>query len=105
MQRLDVENPVHNRLENRPGELKPAGRARALRTLQEDHGVEIRAFPDDVMERLESLTWEYLEEIAAGDDLFSRVLKSYREYYAAVVPYSRISEQYLMNTRRGEGRS
>ncbi len=75
--------------------------ARALKTLVDDHGVQLRAFPDDVMERLQTLTWEFLEEQAAGDEFYGRVLDSYRDYYESVTPYSRITEQYLMGLRQG----
>ena len=73
--------------------------AQALRTLQEEHGVELRSFPDEVMAQLERITWEYLDEQAQDDALFARVLTSYRDYYAAVTPYSRITERRLMNVR------
>lgn len=76
-----------------------ANNARALKTLQEDHGVQLRAFPADVMARLQEITWEHLEEEAAGDELYARALASYRAYYESVVPWSRISEQHLMNLR------
>jgi TRAP-type mannitol/chloroaromatic compound transport system substrate-binding protein len=73
--------------------------ARALRTLQEEHGVELRAFPDEVMAEFQRLTLEYFEEQAAADPDFARVYGSYRDYFEAVRPLSAISEQYLMNLR------
>ncbi len=73
--------------------------AQALKTLVEEHGVQLRAFPDDVMTVLRDITWEYFEELAEGDPLFRRCLDSYRNYYEAVTPYTRIAEQHLMNLR------
>jgi len=73
--------------------------AQALRTLQEEHGVQLRAFPDDVMAQLRDITEDYLDELAEGDELFARALASYRAYYEQVTPYSRIAEQHLMNLR------
>lgn len=73
--------------------------AQALRTLQEKHGVQLRAFPADVMEALRIISFDYLEELAQGDPLFRRCLDSFRAYYDAITPYSRIAEQHLMNLR------
>lgn len=73
--------------------------AQALQTLREEHGVQVRAFPTDVMERLRAITWEHFESIATRDELFARVLASYRAYFDAVIPYSRIAEQQLMGLR------
>jgi TRAP-type mannitol/chloroaromatic compound transport system substrate-binding protein len=73
--------------------------AQALKTLQEEHDVDVRPFPADVMERLRQLTWEHLEEIAAEDAQFARVFASYRDYFDAVIPYTRIAEQQLMSLR------
>ena len=75
--------------------------AQALKSLREQHGVQIRAFPDDVMEQFQRLTYEYLEEEAAGDPLFARVYSAYMDYYRLVKPFSAISEQYLLNLRSG----
>jgi TRAP-type mannitol/chloroaromatic compound transport system substrate-binding protein len=73
--------------------------AQALRALKEDHGVQLRAFPDEVMTEFQRLTGEYFEEQAAEDADFARVYRSFREYFEAVRPLSAISEQYLMNLR------
>ncbi len=73
--------------------------AQALKTLVEDHGVELRPFPDEVMAALRDISWDYLEELAEGDALFRRCLDSFRAYYDAITPYSRIAEQHLMNLR------
>jgi TRAP-type mannitol/chloroaromatic compound transport system substrate-binding protein len=73
--------------------------ALALKTLREEHDVEMRAFPDEVMAALEDITWDYFAEQAASDDLFRRCFESYRAYYELVTPYSRLAEQHLMNLR------
>ncbi len=73
--------------------------AQALKTLEEEHGVKLRSFPPEVMARLREITWEHFDELAAGDAFFAKVLDSYRSYFEAVMPYSRIAEQQLMNLR------
>jgi TRAP-type mannitol/chloroaromatic compound transport system substrate-binding protein len=77
--------------------------SQALRTLQEEHGVKVREFPRDVMEQLREVTWAHFDDLAATDEVFARVLASYREYYEAVTPYSRIAEQALMGLRPEPG--
>ncbi len=77
--------------------------SQALRTLQEEHGVKVREFPREVMDQLREVTWAHFEDLAANDELFARVLASYREYYEAVTPYSRIAEQALMGLRPESG--
>jgi TRAP-type mannitol/chloroaromatic compound transport system substrate-binding protein len=76
--------------------------ALALRSLKEEHGVEIKAFPLEVMREFERITNEYFDEVATTDPMFARVLDSYRNYREAVLPLTRISEQHLMNLRQFE---
>ena len=73
--------------------------AQGLVTLQEEHGVEVRGFPDEVMLEFMRLTDEYYDEEAAKDETFARVLASYRAYRDQIMPLSEISEQRLMNLR------
>jgi TRAP-type mannitol/chloroaromatic compound transport system substrate-binding protein len=77
--------------------------AQALRVLQDEHGVELRAFPDEVMVEFKRLTVEYFEEQAGKDADFARVYRSFRDYFDTVRPLSAISEQYLMNLRDLDG--
>lgn len=73
--------------------------ARALKQLREEHGVQPRAFPDEVMRAFHRITLEYLEEESAKNADFARVYASFREYHELVAPLSAISEQYIMNLR------
>ena len=75
--------------------------AEALRTLEEEHGVQVRALPADVLRELQRLTWETLDEMAAGDELFARIYESYRAYYDSVKAWSRIAEQQILDQRVG----
>lgn len=75
--------------------------AEALKTLQNEHNVQLRAFPDDVMEQFQRITYEYLEEEAAGDPVFAKVYQSYLGYLRSVRPFTAISEQTILNLRSG----
>ncbi len=76
-----------------------ASNASALKVLVEEHGVEIRLLPDDVLKRFAELSIEVLEEEAQGDDLSKRVLDSYRSFLADMREYHAISEQAYINAR------
>jgi TRAP-type mannitol/chloroaromatic compound transport system substrate-binding protein len=73
--------------------------AQALRTLVNDHGVQLRRFPDEVMREMQKLAWAYFEEMAAGDALFAKIYKSYKEYFEAITPFSKISDQAIFELR------
>ena len=76
-----------------------ARNATALKVLVEEHGIEIRALPDDVLKRFAELSVEVLEEEAQGDDLSRRILDSYRSFLADMREYHAISEQAYINAR------
>lgn len=71
----------------------------ALKTLVEEHGVEVRRLPDDVLARFKELSAEVVAETAAGDELAERILDSYRTFQTDVANYHRISEQAYINAR------
>ena len=76
-----------------------ARNGRALKTLLEEHGVELKRFPDDVLDELQRLTEEVLDEIAAGDPMSRRVWDSLRAYSAEVMPWTAIGEHAIFNAR------
>ena len=76
-----------------------ARNAEALQTLVRDHGVELRAFPDDVMRELKRLSAEVLAEAAAADPLFRRVLESLQAFQQRMTPYIDIAERAFLNSR------
>lgn len=76
-----------------------ARNARSLRELEEDPSVEIRAFPDAVLEGLERHTLDIIEELAAADPMVERVWQSYRSFQNESRGWQRISEQAYLNTR------
>ena len=80
-----------------------ARNATALRTLVEEHGVEVRRLPDDVLARFAELSEEVLNETAATDELSLRILDSYRAFQQSVREYHAITEQSYLNTRESVG--
>jgi len=76
-----------------------ARNAEALQALVRDHGVELRSFPDDVMRELKRLSAEVLEESAARDPLFRRVLESLQAFQQRMTPYIDIAERAFLNAR------
>lgn len=76
-----------------------ARNAIALDTLVNEHGVKVLPLPDDVLRRLQELSQEVLDELAASDPLAQRIVKSYRDFSASVIRYGRISEQAYSRAR------
>lgn len=76
-----------------------AHNGRALRTLVEEHGVELKRYPDEVLDQLQRLTGEVLEEIADSDPMARRVWDSLRAYSEQVRPWTAIGEQAIFEAR------
>lgn len=76
-----------------------ARNAQALRTLVEEHGVEVRRLPDDVLRRFAEIAAEVVREAALDDELNTRILTSYQTFLAEVGNYHAISEQAYINVR------
>lgn len=76
----------------------------ALRELVDEHGVELRRLPDDVLEAIKQVSYQKTEELAAGDDeLAQRIYDSYRQYRDGVIDYHEISERAYINARGSGG--
>ncbi len=71
----------------------------ALKTLKEEHNVDLRPFPRDVLDRLRKLSEEVLQEIAATDELFARVYNHYRDFQTNVSAWHDISEKAYYLTK------
>ena len=76
-----------------------ARNARALKTLIEEHGVELRRLPDDVLALLKEKSDEVMARLVAGDPMARKVYASYGEFLEAVRAYHGISEQAYINAR------
>lgn len=71
----------------------------ALRTLVEEHDVELRRLPDDVIAALRDASREVVAEVANENELAKRIYDSYMAFYADVKAYQAISEQAYLNAR------
>lgn len=71
----------------------------ALKTLVEEHGVELRPFPDEVLAELKRASIEVIEELAASDEMSAKAWASLSSYMEQVKPSTAIGAQYFMNRR------
>ncbi|MFQ3170471.1 MAG: TRAP-type mannitol/chloroaromatic compound transport system substrate-binding protein [Oleispira sp.] len=71
----------------------------ALTELVEEHGVDLRALPTDVLTKLRELSEEVVAEIAAEDPASQKIYDSYKKFREGVVKYHSISEQSFINAR------
>jgi len=71
----------------------------ALRALVEEHNVDVRPFPNEVISRLRALSEEVVSEIAGKDAMSAKVYKSYSEFRQQVVDWHDISERAYLNLR------
>lgn len=64
-----------------------------------DRGVDIRPFPDDVMQRLKSLTEETLVEEAANNPKFKEVYDAYQAFREQDATWTEISEEAYLDVK------
>ena len=76
-----------------------ARNARALKTLIEEHGVELRRLPDDVLAQLKAASREVVSQAAGDDPLARRIHDSYMSFLEEVRGYHEISEQAYLEAR------
>ncbi len=72
---------------------------RALQTLVEEHGVELRRFPDDVLTRLRTLSDEVVAEVAASDEISRKVYDSFTAFREEAMAWHDVSERAYLNAR------
>jgi len=72
---------------------------RALRTLVDEHQVDVRQLPDSVLKRLRELSDQVVAEVAAKDELSQRVHASFQAFRDQVVQWSDISARAYLNAR------
>jgi TRAP-type mannitol/chloroaromatic compound transport system substrate-binding protein len=73
----------------------------ALKTLVEEHGVQLRPFPPEVLAALRQVAETLIDEAADADPFTARVVASYRDFRDQVFETTRISEQAYLEARRG----
>jgi len=71
----------------------------ALNTLVNEHGVELRPFPDEVLKRLHQLSKEVVAEIAGRNPETQEVYDSYMGFLKSVRAYDDVSERAYYNAR------
>lgn len=71
----------------------------ALRQLVDEHGVELRQFPDDVLRRLRALTQDVIADIAAEDPTAARVAESYAAFQQQSVDWRAVSTDAFVAAR------
>ena len=71
----------------------------ALTTLLEEHGVELRRFPDDVLAVLREHATAAMESLAEADEVLGRVYAAYRDYAAQSLDWTEYSEGFYGRVR------
>ena len=71
----------------------------ALQSLINEHGVELRRFPDDVLRKLQQSASEVYAELVADDPMSAKVYRSFKTFLDQATQYHRISEQAYINSR------
>ncbi len=71
----------------------------ALNTLVNEHNVQLRAFPDDVLIKLRTISDEVVAELAEKDETAKRIYASFKTYRAQVNDWHEISEKAFLRAR------
>ena len=71
----------------------------ALKKLIDEHNVQLRRYPDEVLERLRTIGDEFMSELSTESELMGRIYASFQAYTEIVRPWTAISEQPLLNLR------
>ena len=71
----------------------------ALQTLVNEHKVELRPFPDEVLAELKRVSFEVFEEQAANDEMSAKVWTSLKAFMEQVKPSTKIGSQHFVNRR------
>lgn len=72
----------------------------ALNQLIEQHNIELRQMPEDVLRALADASKEVLEEFEQSDNLSQRIYRSYKASFRRSQVWSRVSDEAYMAARR-----
>ena len=72
----------------------------SLTTMIDEHGVQLRRLPDDVLAAYRDYAQQVLDELATQDDLSGRVVASYKQFQATVSAWHNIAEEAYFDVRR-----
>lgn len=76
-----------------------AHNAEALKQLVDEHGTQLRRFPDEVLMKLHETSEQVIQDLVAGNDQARRIYESYKSFRESVVPYVAVAEQSALNVR------
>jgi len=76
------------------------GNALALQQLMDDPNVEVRPFPDEVLQFLKSKAEEIVAEMVEEDPVSARIYDSWSAFLEKSIPNQRITEQAFLATRK-----
>ena len=76
-----------------------AQNSNAFATLVEEHGVDVRQFPDDLLAELYDVSQEVIDEVGQSSEIGQRILTSYRLFEAQIKDYQSISEEAYIRVR------
>ena len=71
----------------------------ALETLVNEHKVDVRKLPDDVLSKLKALSQDVVAELAAKNKAAQKINDSYQKFYKQVSAWHEISEKIYFNVR------
>ncbi|PWK52965.1 TRAP transporter substrate-binding protein [Pleionea mediterranea] len=71
----------------------------ALESLVNEHNVQLKKLPEDVLARFEALSHDVVKELAATDAFAERVYQSYSNYKKQVYDWHKVSEQSFYSLR------
>ena len=72
----------------------------ALRVLVEDHGVELRKLPDEVLIELRTISNQVVDALAQTDEYTRRIYDSYKSFQKGVENYHSIAEDAYVEARK-----
>ena len=72
---------------------------RALKELVEQHAVEVRRLPNDVLAQLKNISDQRVAALVGDDPLNQRIFESYQNYRSGVMDYNELSERAFLNVR------
>lgn len=65
----------------------------ALKTLINEHNVQLRQFPEEVLKELKKLAQEVLEEVAASDPMSRKAYDSFLEFQKNIYEWNKLTEE------------
>ncbi len=72
----------------------------ALQKLLNEHGVELRQLPDEVVQALREATAEVLQEQVEQDPTFAKIYAQYKQFQEEIASFHQITEAQLYRSRR-----